>query len=114
MQQPVKHHSPCSASGSRAVSQALTYETVRFLGNPIDVPVTVMAYVAAQLGIEDASVAKAYLKRDQTRLEHRWEIQRVDGWSVFAGFRDALRVHVRSPGVDRRRRLLRPPRPAQS
>ena len=27
MQQPVKHHSPCSASGGRAVSQALTYET---------------------------------------------------------------------------------------
>ena len=27
VQQPVKHGSPCSASGSRAVSQALTYET---------------------------------------------------------------------------------------
>jgi hypothetical protein len=62
---------------------ALQLTTVRFLGtflvNPIDVPVAVMEYVAAQLGIEDASVAKAYLKRDKTRLEHRWEVQQVDG-----------------------------------
>ena len=54
---------------------ALQLTTVRFLGsflvNPVDVPVVVMEYVAAQLGVEDASVVKAYLKRDQTRLELR-------------------------------------------
>jgi hypothetical protein len=46
------------------------------------------------LGIEDTSVAKAYVRRDQTRLEHRWEIQQVDGWHDFADFREALRLHV--------------------
>jgi hypothetical protein len=46
------------------------------------------------VGIDDASVAKAYLKRDQTRLEHRWEIQQVDGWHDFAEFREALRLNV--------------------
>jgi hypothetical protein len=77
---------------------ALQLTTVRFLGtllaNPIDVPATIMAYVAAQLGRADASVARAYLKRDQTRLEHRWETRRVDGWRDFAESREALRMHV--------------------
>jgi hypothetical protein len=47
-----------------------------------------MEYVAAQLGIEDASVTKAYLRRDKTRPEHRWQIQHVDGWHDFADFRE--------------------------
>jgi hypothetical protein len=77
---------------------ALQLTTVRFLGtfltDPIDVPVVVMEYVAAQLGIVDTSVAKTYLKRDKTRLEHRWEIQQVDGWRDFAEFGESLKLHV--------------------
>jgi len=49
-----------------------------------------MEYVAEQLGIADLSVAKQYLRRPQTRLEHRWEIAEVDGWRDFAEVRDEL------------------------
>lgn len=62
---------------------ALQLTTVRFLGtflaDPIDVPSVVVEYLAGQLDIEDASCVKGYLKRDQTRLEHRWDISQVDG-----------------------------------
>jgi hypothetical protein len=71
---------------------------VRFLGtflaDPIDAPSVVVEYLAGQLDIEDASCVKGYLKRDQTRLEHRWEISQVDGWHDFAEFREALTLHV--------------------
>lgn len=77
---------------------ALQLTTVRFLGtflaDPIDVPSVVVEYLAGQLDIEDASCVKGYLKRDQTRLEHRWEISQVDGWHDFAEFREALALHV--------------------
>jgi hypothetical protein len=77
---------------------ALQLTTVRFLGmflaDPIDVPAAVVEYLADQLGIEDASCVKGYLKRDQTRLEHRWEISQTDGWYDFAAFRQALALHM--------------------
>lgn len=37
---------------------------------------------------------KSYARRDQTRLEHRWETARADGWGDYADFREPLRVHV--------------------
>nr|WP_308315282.1 Tn3 family transposase [Streptomyces sp. ISL-100] len=52
---------------------ALQLTTARYLGvfvdDPMDVPVEVVDYLAEQLGIEDASVLKAYGERENTRLE---------------------------------------------
>lgn len=73
---------------------ALQLTTVRYLGtfldDPLDVPSVVLDDLAGQLGIADASQAKGYLERRQTRFEHRWEIIEVDGWSDFADYRDEL------------------------
>jgi hypothetical protein len=67
---------------------------VRFLGtfleDPLDVPLVVLDYLAAQLEAADPSSVKHYLDRRPTRFEHRWEIERVDGWSDFASHRDEL------------------------
>ena len=67
---------------------ALQLVTVRhvgaFLGDPLDVPLAVLGYVAAQLGMADPSCVKRYTERDKTRLEHQWEIAGVDGFASFA------------------------------
>ncbi|MGW4095162.1 DUF4158 domain-containing protein [Nocardia sp. NPDC004750] len=39
-------------------------------------------YLAEQLEIADLSCVKTYTRRDQTRLEHRWEISRADQLAV--------------------------------
>ena len=54
------------------------------LGDPLDVPLAVLGYVAAQLGVADPSCVKRYTERDKTRLEHQWEIAGVDGFASFA------------------------------
>ncbi len=67
---------------------ALQLVTVRhvgaFLADPLDVPLAVLGYVAAQLGVADPSCVKRYTERDKTRLEHQWEIAGVDGFASFA------------------------------
>jgi hypothetical protein len=67
---------------------ALQLVTVRhmgaFLADPLDVPLVVLDYVAAQLGMADPSCVKRYTERDKTRLEHQREIAEVDGCSSFA------------------------------
>ena len=67
---------------------ALQLVTVRpvgaFLADPLDVPLVVLDYVAAQLGVADPSCVKRYTERDKTRLEHQREIAEVDGCSSFA------------------------------
>lgn len=54
---------------------ALQLVTVRhvgaFLADPLDVPLVVLNYVAAQLGVADPSCVKRYTERDKTRLEHQ-------------------------------------------
>jgi hypothetical protein len=69
-------------------SGALQLVTVRhvgaFLADPLDVPLVVLDYVAAQLGVADPSCVKRYAERDKTRLEHQREIAEVDGCSTFA------------------------------
>lgn len=68
---------------------AVQLGTVRFLGtflspDPLDVPWTVVEYLARQLGIPDASVVKRYTDRSMTAYEHAWEIRRAYGYREFA------------------------------
>ncbi|MGX6606583.1 Tn3 family transposase [Micromonosporaceae bacterium Da 78-11] len=66
---------------------SLQLVTVRYLGtfltDPLDVPTGVLDYVAEQLGMADASQAKAYVEREKTRFEHQWEIIREYRWQDF-------------------------------
>ena len=41
-----------------------------FLDDPLDVPLVVLDYLAAQLDVADASSVKRYLDREKTRFEH--------------------------------------------
>lgn len=51
-----------------------------FLADPTDVPPSVVAYVAAQLGLHDPGVLKAYAVRPSTQWEHAGQIQRAYGY----------------------------------
>jgi hypothetical protein len=67
---------------------ALQVATARFLGTfltePTEVPPNVVAYVAAQLGIHDASCLAEYGARSNTAWEHAAEIRRVYGYRDFS------------------------------
>jgi hypothetical protein len=56
--------------------------TVRFLGtfltDPLDVPLAVLDYVAAQVGVDDPSCVKRYTEREKTRLSCTRHI--TSGW----------------------------------
>ena len=73
---------------------ALQLVTVRhvgaFLADPLDVPLAVLGYVAAQIGVTDPSSVRRYTERDKTRLEHQWEIAGVHGFASFASAEAAL------------------------
>jgi hypothetical protein len=79
---------------------ALQLGTVRFLGtflkDPLDVPAAVLDFLAAQLGIADASVVKDYTERTKTPYEHGREIAQERGYRqlmtplVAADFRSFL------------------------
>jgi TnpA family transposase len=63
--------------------------TVRYLGHfltedPLDVPWSVVEYVADQLDIADPSVVKRYTERPKTAYEHAWEIRAAYGYRDFA------------------------------
>ncbi|MFB6717087.1 MULTISPECIES: Tn3 family transposase [unclassified Streptomyces] len=66
---------------------ALQMCTVRYLGlfleDPLDVPWSVVAYVAEHLGVEDPSVVKRYTERQMTAYEHAWEIRDAYGYHQF-------------------------------
>lgn len=65
-----------------------------FLDDPTDIPVAVADYLAEQLGIEDASVLKAYGERENTRLDHVRELwQRLEYWE-FAEVEPEVRAWV--------------------
>jgi len=64
--------------------QATTVRFVgRFLEDPLDVPWPVVEYVAAQLGITDASSVKRYTDRAMTAYEHAWQIRDAYGLQVL-------------------------------
>nr|WP_235883850.1 DUF4158 domain-containing protein [Saccharopolyspora elongata] len=53
-------------------------------------PVELVAYLAEQLGIADASCVKSYGEREKTRFEHVWELRQVGGWREFSAVEDEL------------------------
>ncbi|MFI0465353.1 DUF4158 domain-containing protein [Saccharopolyspora sp. 5N102] len=61
-----------------------------FLDDPLDVPVELVAYLAEQLGIAEASCVKSYGEREKTRFEHVWELRQVGGWREFSAVEDEL------------------------
>lgn len=73
---------------------ALQLTTVRYLGtfldDPLDVPDTVVEYLAGQLGMRRPAALRDYMTREMTRFEHRWEIQAADGWREFTQVTDEL------------------------
>src|SRR4051794_5422394 len=73
---------------------ALQLVTVRWLGtfltDPLDVPLVVLNYVAAQVEVQDPSCVKRYTEREKTRLEHQWEIAQVGGFVPFASAQASL------------------------
>jgi Domain of unknown function (DUF4158) len=52
--------------------------------DPLEVPWSVVDYLAGQPGITDSSVVKRYTDRAMTAYEHAWEIRRVYGYRDFA------------------------------
>jgi hypothetical protein len=66
---------------------AVQLGTVRFLGtflpDPTDVPWSVAAHLAAQLGIAEPGVLKAYAARDGTNRLHAGQIQQAYGYRDF-------------------------------
>jgi Domain of unknown function (DUF4158) len=83
----IRRSQACSRAGLK-IRFALQLVTVRhvgaFLADPLDVPLVVLGYVAAQIGVADPSCVKRYTERDKTRLEHQWEIAGVHGFASFA------------------------------
>lgn len=66
---------------------ALQLATVRFLGtflaDPSNVPESALTFIANQIGIEDISCLKKYIKRKSVRYEHTAEIQHKYGYHEF-------------------------------
>ena len=67
---------------------ALQLVTVRWLGtfveDPVDVPASVLDFVADQLDVVDSSRVNEYTVRAKTRFDHQWEIRQAFGWKEFA------------------------------
>jgi uncharacterized protein DUF4158 len=74
---------------------AIQLGTVRFLGtflpDPTEVPATVVAYVAQQLGMADSTCLAQYRTRD-THWDHMAEIQRTYGYRDFRDPREVFRL----------------------
>ncbi|MFB4273597.1 Tn3 family transposase [Nonomuraea sp. GTA35] len=65
-----------------------------FLEDPLDVPASVVDFVAEQLAIADPSCVKRYTERTKTRFDHQWEIRRVYGLKEFGTVEAELRAWV--------------------
>src|SRR5207248_4618738 len=75
---------------------ALQLTSVRFLGTfvaePTAVPSSVVAYVAAQLGIRDVACLADYAARPTTAWEHAAEIRRIYGYRDFTDPAEGFRL----------------------
>jgi len=88
---PPRHRCPRAVDVRRGQHNRLGFAvqlgTVRFLGtflpDPVDVPWSVAAHLAAQLGIADPGVLKQYAVRDGTNRLHAGEIQQAYGYRDF-------------------------------
>ena len=81
-----------------ALGYAVQLGTVRFLGtflaDPLEVPWSVVVFVAGQFGIADPSCVKDYGSRPITIHEHQWGIRREYGYSDFAEGAGELRGFI--------------------
>ena len=72
--------------------------TVRYLGtflaDPLGVPAEVVAYVAAQLGIDDLSDLPTYTTRKMTFYAHTWEIRQAYGYQAYSEAEPDLRAFL--------------------
>ena len=79
---------------------SVQWGTVRMLGtfleDPIDVPWTVVDYVAEQLGIDDPSCIKQYAERSETQYEHTGEIRKLLKFREFAEIKEEIMRFVAS------------------
>ncbi|WP_433444686.1 DUF4158 domain-containing protein [Nonomuraea sp. CA-141351] len=55
-----------------------------FLEDPLDVPGTVLEFVAEQPEVEDPAKVKQYTERRETPFDHLRDIRRPYGWKDFA------------------------------
>jgi hypothetical protein len=73
---------------------ALQLVTVRWLGafldDPLDVPASVLEFVAGQLGVADPPVAMKYGERVKTLSDHQIEIRRAEGLWDFTEAQEEL------------------------
>ena len=65
-----------------------------FLADPLEVPWSVVVFVAGQFGIADPSCVKDYGSRPITIHEHQWDIRREYGYSDFAEGAGELRGFI--------------------
>jgi hypothetical protein len=79
---------------------ALQLTTVRwlgtFLGDPLDVPAEVLAYVAEQLSVANPSCVSRYMQRRTTRFEHAELIVKARGLVNFAEAEKELEAYLRA------------------
>jgi hypothetical protein len=66
----------------------------RFLEDPLDVPIVILDYVAAQVGVADPSCVKRYLERKPTRFDHQAEICHGYGYTPYPAGKDRLLAWV--------------------
>jgi TnpA family transposase len=77
---------------------ALQLGTVRslgtFLADPLDVPTEVVAYIAAQLGIDDLRDLPTDTTRRMTYYAHTWEIRQAYGYRANSEAEPELRAFL--------------------
>lgn len=73
---------------------AVQIGTLRFLGtflaDPVNVPMSVIVYMAAQLRIADLQCIVRYAERVQTQQDHAQEIRQHYGYKEFSGYQGGI------------------------